>query len=113
MAAAASSGAVAQSACAAADRDVAANRNAAIAAQVLDADAAARFVFVPDNSVGKAGAAGPEWLAAAAVELRRNGSHLLVRSPSLVTMDGPTGAGGALLKVLSPAAMRGLVRLQP
>ena len=105
-------------ACASADRrDVAADQNAAIAAQSLDAAAAARIVFVPDNNVGTVSAAGPAWLAAAAVELRRNDSHLLVRSPSLIMAAaavGPKGAAGStLLKVLSPAAMRGLAHLQP
>lgn len=92
---------------------VAADENAAIAAQVLHADAAARLVFAPDNSVGTVSAAGPAWLAAPAVELLRNGSRTLVRSPSLVTSarDGsaPAGATGSVtLKVLSPAAMRQL-----
>ena len=104
-------------ACASADgRDVAADQNAAIAAQSLDADVASRIVFVPDNNVGVVSAAGPAWLAAAAVELLRNDSHLLVRSPSLIMAAaavGPKGAAGStLLKVLSPAAMRGLAHLQ-
>ena len=104
-------------ACASADgHDVAADQNAAIAAQSLDAAAAARLLFVPDNNVGAVGAAGPAWLAAAAVELRRNDSHLLVRSPSLIMAQsgGPKGAAGStLLKALSPAAMHGLSHLQP
>ena len=101
-------------ACLAADgHRVAADQNAATATQVLNADAAARFVFVPDNSVATVGAAGPAWLAAAAVELRRNGSHTLVRSPSLTALDSPSGAGGTLIKALSPAAVLGLARLQP
>ena len=115
--AAASSGSE-QLVCAPADgRSVAADQNVAIAAQSMDADAAARLMFVPDNNVGTVGAAGPAWLAAAAVELRRNDSRLLVRSPSLIMALGAAGpkgsAGSTLLKVLSPAAMHGLVRLQP
>ena len=104
-----------QSACSPADDPldaVAADENAAIAAQTLPADAAARLVFASDNSVGTVSAAGPAWLAAAAVELLRNGSRTLVRSPSLVTaaLDGaPAGAtGSVLLKVLAPAAMQRL-----
>jgi CubicO group peptidase (beta-lactamase class C family) len=104
-----------QPACSAADNPldaVAADENAAIAVEVLPADAAARLMFAPDNSVGTVSAAGPAWLAAAAVELLRNGSRTLVRSPSLVTtaLDGaPAGAtGSVLLKVLAPAAMQRL-----
>lgn len=108
-----------QLACASADgRDVTADTNAAIEAQSLDADAAARLVFVRDNTVSTVGAAGPVWLAAAAVELRCNDTHLLVRSPSLITALGAAGpikgfAGSTLLKVLSPNAFRMLAHLQP
>ena len=96
--------------------DVAADQNAAIAAHALSAAAAARFAFAPDNDIGADGVAGPAWLAAPSVELRRNGSRTLVRGPSLsIALDGqPAAAGNTLVKVLSPAAMRSLsALLQP